>query len=187
MGKLKLFMALLGGKPPGRHIEQHDIFFGIGERLKDLIPLIDNYWPEGRGYLHIDGWREVTAVEGYQIEINERADNISRDENKLFFINLGGYEEGLFDERHFKLLIVEKNMAAAVKKAKETPFYKTVQFPGASSHIDDRYELDVDDIYDINEILPLTQKEKYTLKITPGMTADSDILNLGYFKFDKLP
>ncbi|MGN6440105.1 MAG: DUF1543 domain-containing protein [Agriterribacter sp.] len=31
-------MLLLGCKPAGRHTEQHDVFFGIGASLKDLIP-----------------------------------------------------------------------------------------------------------------------------------------------------
>ncbi|MEP6700612.1 MAG: DUF1543 domain-containing protein, partial [Bacteroidota bacterium] len=30
----KLFMLLIGCKPLGRNIEQHDIFFGIGETIK---------------------------------------------------------------------------------------------------------------------------------------------------------
>jgi len=57
MSELKLFMVLLGCKPEGRHIEQHDIFFGIGYNLKELVPAMKEYWPGGR--IHIDAWREV--------------------------------------------------------------------------------------------------------------------------------
>ena len=34
----KLYMLLIGATPPERNIEQHDVFFGIGEKIKDLIP-----------------------------------------------------------------------------------------------------------------------------------------------------
>lgn len=44
--ELKLFMLLLGCKPPGRHTEQHDIFFGIAASLRDLVPEIQAFWPE---------------------------------------------------------------------------------------------------------------------------------------------
>ncbi|MFV8358664.1 DUF1543 domain-containing protein, partial [Flavobacterium sp. XS1P32] len=51
--ELKLYMLMLGCTPAGRLTEQHDIFFGIGKSLKDLIPQIKNFWPEAKGKLHI--------------------------------------------------------------------------------------------------------------------------------------
>jgi hypothetical protein len=35
---VKLFMLLLGSKAPGRHVEQHDFFFGIAASLRELVP-----------------------------------------------------------------------------------------------------------------------------------------------------
>jgi len=55
-------MLLLGCKPPGRNTEQHDIFFGIGSGLKELIPAIIDSWPEAKKKIHIDAWREVQFV-----------------------------------------------------------------------------------------------------------------------------
>ena len=54
----KLFMLLVGCKPPGRSTEQHDIFFDIGTDLKSLVPHIRDYWPEGGEKLHVDAWRQ---------------------------------------------------------------------------------------------------------------------------------
>lgn len=62
--QLKLFMVLLGSKAPGRHVEQHDFFFGIASALRDLVGEIKLFWPEAGDKIHIDAWREVTAVEG---------------------------------------------------------------------------------------------------------------------------
>ena len=41
----KLFMLLIGCTPADRHIEQHDVFFGIGESVKDLVPDLTEFWP----------------------------------------------------------------------------------------------------------------------------------------------
>lgn len=51
---LKLFMLLLGSKPPGRHVEQHDFFFGITSSISELVPEIKNFWPEAGDRIHID-------------------------------------------------------------------------------------------------------------------------------------
>ncbi|ULT43418.1 DUF1543 domain-containing protein [Niabella defluvii] len=68
----KLFYLLLGCTPAGRHTEQHDVFFCIGKDLKDIIPDIKAFW-RGSGKIHIDSWREVTAVDGCRISIIEKA------------------------------------------------------------------------------------------------------------------
>jgi len=188
MAAMKLFMLMLGCKPPGRHTEQHDTFFGIGETVKDLVPHINAFWPEAQGKLHVDAWREVSLVSGYSVQVVEQPGNADAELLRLFFINLGGYQEGLFDEPHFKVLTVQPNKSKAFAYAKDTPFYHQVHFPGAESHIDDKYGLDVDDLHEIADILPAGQKAEYALRITPAPdNAPEDQIHLGYFKLDKLP
>ena len=72
MGELKLYMLLLGCRPNGRLTEQHDVYFGIAKNLKALIPHIKNFWPEAKGNIHIDAWREVTRVNDHSITIIDR-------------------------------------------------------------------------------------------------------------------
>lgn len=43
---LTLYMVQLGGRPKGRLIEQHDIFFGAASQVSDLIGDINEHWPE---------------------------------------------------------------------------------------------------------------------------------------------
>ena len=71
MKEYKLFMLLLGCRPVGRNTEQHDIYFGIAENLKDLIPSIKSFW-KSSGSIHIDAWRIVNNEDGYQIKITEK-------------------------------------------------------------------------------------------------------------------
>ena len=66
---LKLYMVMIGCRPKGRFTEQHDIFFGIGNSLKELIPKMKAFWPEAKGKIHIDAWREVTVVDNCIIEV----------------------------------------------------------------------------------------------------------------------
>ena len=61
-------MLLIGANPPERNIEQHDVFFGIGDSIKDLVPDVMAFWP-GNNKLHFDAWREVTNVNGYKVEV----------------------------------------------------------------------------------------------------------------------
>lgn len=180
-------MLLLGCKPKGRHTEQHDVFFGIAKELKELVPEIKAFWPEANGKIHIDAWREVKQVDGNAIRITERKNNSdTSDEKKLFFINLGGYKENEFDEFHYKVLTVSADNAGAIAAAKQTAFYKHTNFKGADSHIDDKYGVDVDDIYAIEDILPAAIKEKYMIRIKPGSGSRPDELYMGYFRLDKL-
>ncbi len=178
-------MIMLGCTPKGRLTEQHDIFFGIGNSLFDLKQDMLDFWPEAEGKIHLDAWQKVTQIEHYTITIEARENNVTQ-EQKLFFINLGGYKENEFEEYHYKVLAVAKNKAEAIKKAKATTFYKHCGFKGATSHIDDKYGVDVDDIHEIDDILPPKFKEKYQLKITPSTTQKEDEKHIGYLKFDKI-
>jgi len=180
-----LFMVMLGCSPAGRLTEQHDVFFGIGKNLKELVPDMKTFWTEAKGKIHIDAWRKVSFVDSFKIEVVSQEENLSNPE-KLFFINLGGYKENEFEEYHYKVLTVAKNKAEAIKKSKQTTFYKHCGFKGATSHIDDKYGVDVDDIYEIEDILSSKFKEKFKLKITKINSTEEDTLEIGYLKIDKL-
>jgi len=186
MPQPKLFMLLIGCTPPGRHIEQHDIFFGIANSLQELIPDIEAFWPEPER-IHIDAWREVTVVDGYQVKtLLKDSDIVENQKQKLFFINLGGYQENKFEEQHYMLLTVKADRSAAFKEAKETLFFKNNHFTGANSHIDDKYGIDVDDLYEIIDILSPAHKQQYQITLIAGTDLKEDPINLGYLKLSRL-
>ena len=184
--KNKLYLVLLGSKAARRNVEQHDYFFGIGNSIKDLVPQMKVFWPEAGASLHVDGWREVTAVEGYRIEVIEKDTESDLSGPQLFFINLGGYLSGKLIEQHHIILSVKDDRAMAIQDAKKTLFYKTNSIKGANSHIDEKYGVDVDEIYKIEEILDPALKSKFRIKITQADALEEDKIELGYFKLDKL-
>lgn len=164
---LTLFMVQLGARPKGRLIEQHDIFFGVANQISELIEDINQHWPEVKNKWHIDAYRAISKVDNYAIRLvessseTERANDVeSSNDLKLFFINLGGYQRGSFEEFHYKLLIVAATQADAIKQAKQSEFckaftYKDKESPfNAASHIDDKFEVDIDDIYNVNDLIP---------------------------------
>lgn len=180
-------MVMLGCKPPGRFTEQHDIFFGIGSSLSDLVPQMKSFWKEAAGQIHIDAWREITQVDDYAITIADKSNAAtSTQKEKLFFINLGGYKQNEFEEYHYKIIAVAADKGTAVRSAKQTTFYKHVGFKGAESHIDDKYGIDVDDIYQIEDILPAHIKEKYAISLSVAKDNPQDELHIGYVKIEKL-
>ena len=178
-------MLLIGCSPPGRHIEQHDVFFGIADHIADLIPDVLQFWPETKGKIHFDAWREVKSVNGFTVKILTAPP--LNNTHHLFFINLGGYKQNEFEEFHYKMIVAAKDKGEAIHLSKQTAFYKHTGFKGASSHIDDKYGIDVDDIYAIRDILPATIKSKYFISLEPSSPdLPEDEIHLGYFRIDKL-
>lgn len=185
---MKLFMVLVGCTPKGRNTEQHDVFFGIASNLSLLIPDIINWWPEAEGRIHIDAWREVNYVEGFTVTI-ERNTGIQKSlsaEHRLFFINLGGYKPYEFEEYHYKMLAAATTKSAAIQASKQTAFFLHTGFEGAISHIDDKYGIDVDDVFEIADILDEKFKKEYKLSLNRVDSSATDELHIGYLKLNKI-
>lgn len=176
---------MIGCRPKCRYTEQHDIFFGIGNSVKELIPQMNEFWPEAKGNFHIDAWREVNFVENYKIEVVPKG-TATANSSQLFFINLGGYKENEFEEYHYKLLSVGDSLSEVTKKAKETVFYKHFGFKGATSHIDDKFGIDIDDTYKVKEILVPTFTNNFDIQISKTEISDEDVLHIGYLNLDKI-
>ncbi|WP_314885704.1 DUF1543 domain-containing protein [Psychrobacter immobilis] len=188
-------MVQLGGRPKGRLIEQHDIFFGVANQVSELIDDINNHWPEVNNKWHIDSYRAITKVGNHTVKLIE-SDNQAANDNvlKLFFINLGGYQQGSFEEFHHKLLIVAATQAEAIKQAKQSEFYQQFTYKdkdtpfNAASHIDDKFEVDIDDIYNVNDLVSNIQ-----ILIEPRIhnshelaNADEDKEYVGYLSIKNL-
>ncbi|MGU3375918.1 DUF1543 domain-containing protein [Chryseobacterium sp. M5A1_1a] len=182
---MKLFYIILGATPKGRNIEQHDVFFGIAENLKDLVPDMKDFWKEANGKIHLDCYQEVKFADGYEVKIVEKDEKSS--EEQLYFLNLGGYKRGFFEEFHEQHLMVGQSMGEMVKRARATEFYQTMGFEGAVSHIDDKHGVDIDDIFNVSDILPEKMKEKYSIVLQKSEAEDQENpMGLGYLNIDKI-
>ena len=115
---MKLFYVILGATPKGRNIEQHDVFFGIAENFDDLIPEMKNFWKDAK--IHVDCYQEVRFADGFEVKVIEK--NSEKLSDQLFFINLGGYKLGHFEEFHEQHLMVGKSLSDVIKRVKQTDF-----------------------------------------------------------------
>ena len=179
---MNLYMVLLGCRPEGRLTEQHDVFFGVGEDLKSLLPKMKKFWPGVS--LHIDAYRVVKKVGDYEIKIKDASSaGISDTSLKLFFINLGGYNPPEFEEYHKKILVVAENISQAIAHCKGDGFYSSGQTleSSARSHIDDKME--VDDVINVNELI-----KDYSLDIHKPAFSDKfeEEIYIGYIPLSKI-
>lgn len=112
-----LYIVMLGGRHPRARIEVHDVLFAVADSLEDSYAQLRADWfgsPEG---LHIDSWLEVDGIGDYKLELGNQAP--AAGDPRLYFINLGGYEEGTFGEAHRYLLVTARDKAEAKAKGKQ--------------------------------------------------------------------
>jgi hypothetical protein len=176
----KLFLVLLGCRPDGRNTEQHDVFFGVGETLAELVPQMKAFWLGTK--LHVDAYWAIEQVGEYGVTVQDTSDN--REVTiplSLFFINLGAYRPPDFEEYHKKIVIVAKDIGEAVRIAKQDEFYQAGQSLGESarSHVDDKFE--IDDLIEIQLLLP-----RHTIRVQHGEATHPAEMHIGYIPFSRL-
>lgn len=109
--------------------------------------------------MHIDAWTKVEYADGYKVKIQPKSEPMSESEQKLYFINLGGYKESEFEEYHQKLFVVAPAVSEAIGKIIDNDFMKAYSPESlglaGSAHLDDQYKIDfeADDIVCVSEAI----------------------------------
>ena len=120
---LSLFIVVLGGRSLKSNIEIHDVRWVLGESLEDTFPELRQQWLGKINGLHIDSYKRIKYVDGYKIEVSQSNRNNSikskKEEESLWFINLGGYNPKKMYEEHEFTLVVAKKAIEAKKKARK--------------------------------------------------------------------
>ena len=115
-----LFIVMLGGRHARANTEVHDVVLAVGDSLEDVYPQLKNAWFGEQKGLHIDAWAQIygVAFEGknYQIQFTDAAPNQA--DQKLYLLNLGGYDAGEFGELHRYVLVVAQNAMVAKQRGK---------------------------------------------------------------------
>ncbi|HBK49800.1 MULTISPECIES: DUF1543 domain-containing protein [Pseudomonas] len=136
-----LYVVMLGGRHPRANIEVHDVLFAQADSLEQAYPHLRQAWFGSRTGLHIDAWMEVDGIDRYRVAFSQVAPGPH--DPRLFFINLGGYEPGVFGEAHHYLLVVARDKAEARQLGKQR-----LQADWLKPHTD--AVLDVDDCLPID-------------------------------------
>jgi hypothetical protein len=113
---MKLFAVIVGGEVEGCHVELHDTRFVAGERIEDCYEALKAQWWGTPESLHLDAWGPLEWADGYRVEIVGKAVELD-DVQRLWHLNLGGYDPALFEELHRNLFMVAPDWRGAKTRA----------------------------------------------------------------------
>lgn len=128
---MKLFAIYIGGEVEGANIELHDMRFVVAPSITETYDDLRRQWWGIPKSLHIDCWAEIDQVDGYDVLL--RPEPFGGPE-RLYYVNLGGYAEGEFLEKHKNVFVV----ADSVPKAKSRALKSAAEW--REPHRDDMYE-----------------------------------------------
>ncbi|MDF0544116.1 DUF1543 domain-containing protein [Sphingobium sp. H39-3-25] len=114
---MKLFAIYIGGEHHAAHIEVHDVRFVVAPSLKATHAELRRQWWGTPGTLHIDCWAEIDHVDGYDVRLRPE---VYKGRERLFFVNLGGYDPTDFAEQHRNMFVVAENATQAKARAMAT-------------------------------------------------------------------
>ena len=111
---MKLFAIYIGGELEGANIELHDMRFVVAPSIVDTHDELRRQWWGIPKSLHIDCWAEISGVDGYEVSL--RSEPFTGPE-KLYYVNIGGYERGEFLEKHKNVFVVATSVTDAKRRA----------------------------------------------------------------------
>jgi hypothetical protein len=114
---MKLFAFYIGGETPNSLIELHDVRVLAAERMEDAYDAIRKSWWGTPESLHLDCWGELTSADGHNITLEKEP---PQGEDKLWFVNLGGYDPDDFNELHKNVFVVAPSESKAKVRALKT-------------------------------------------------------------------
>ncbi len=112
---MKLLMFYVGGDCGNSNVELHDVRFSIGETTDDCHADLRKQWWGDPKSLHLDCWGEVEQADGYDVTLSQEAPHEPAE--RLFFVNLGGYDREQFSELHKNILLVARDAKSATATA----------------------------------------------------------------------
>jgi hypothetical protein len=150
---MKLFIIYIGGTHEKAFIEVHDMRFIIADKIEDTYEELKRTWWGTPRSLHLDAWGALEYADGHNIILKDKP---STAENKLYFINLGGYDSKSFTEQHKNVFVV----APTESKAKVKALKQILDWE--AHHRDYQFELD-----DILEVTNLAKKDNLYIHLEP--------------------
>jgi len=151
----KLFLVYLGGRAPRANIELHDVQFVAGDSIEDTFEQLRKRWFGTVQGLHLDAYLEVKFVDRFRIEL--RRDPSAQPE-KLYFVNLGGYDPASVAELHQFGLFVASTVTDAKDKAKKALLTRSLQ-----QH--------KDDLFDVDDCVPVGEVAEHFVHLVPDSRA----------------
>jgi hypothetical protein len=113
---MHLFVIYIGGSHSQSLIELHDMRFMVANTIEETYEALRQSWWGIPTSLHLDAWGILHHVDGHNILVSEKPPQ-NKTANKLYFVNLGGYDKHQFTELHENLFVVARDEDEAKKRA----------------------------------------------------------------------
>lgn len=112
---MHLFVIYIGGSHSQSLIELHDMRFAIANNIEETYDTLRQSWWGTPTSLHLDAWGILNYADGHNVLISDHPpENVT---NKLYFVNLGGYDQRQFTELHKNTFVVATDEHQAKQKA----------------------------------------------------------------------
>ena len=139
--KLRPYAILLGGKHSDALLELHDLKLVMAESQPKAFKAVANLWFGDPATAHVDAWQDLSQVDGHVFADASDAEKAV----KLYFVNMGAYQKGVFAEEHHYFFVIASSINGAKQKAK-----LALALGRSLPHVDNA-EL-IDDIIEIENI-----------------------------------
>lgn len=139
---MKLYMFYVGGNAGKSNIEVHDVQFVVAQQPTDAWPALREAWFGDKDKIHVDGYAIINWVDGYRVELRREP---AMHQQRLYFVNVGGYKPLTLAELHEFDLFVASTATVAKQKAINTLLVDSQQ-----QHKDNLK--DVDDCVLLNQV-----------------------------------
>lgn len=154
-----LFMIYVGGRADKANIELHDVLFAAGKTIADTHEQLRAKWFGSPESLHLDSYLRIDNVDGYRVRLQP---DPPQHREKLFFVNLGGYDPASIAELHEFGLFVETSSGAAKVRAKNTLLHG-------------RQQQHKDDLFAVDDCLVLSSVDRYFVHLQRGGEAQPQV------------
>jgi hypothetical protein len=151
---MKLYVIFIGGSTTQSLIELHDMKFIVADKIEDTYAELKNTWWGTPESLHIDAWGALHYADGYEVHL--KTEPAQNQEDKLYFVNLGGYDKNEFTELHKNVFVVANSESKAKVKALK-------QILDWQAHHKDS-QCDVDKIIQVAQVV---NDKKYYIHLVP--------------------
>ncbi|HEX7665912.1 MAG TPA: DUF1543 domain-containing protein, partial [Polyangiaceae bacterium] len=111
---MKLFAIYVGGEHPRANIELHDMRFVVARTVTETYDELRRQWWGTPDSLHIDAWAAIDHADGYDVELSPEP---FTGPERLYYVNLGGYDEAEFTEKHRNVFVVARTILEAKTRA----------------------------------------------------------------------
>ncbi|MCE2572736.1 DUF1543 domain-containing protein [Motilimonas eburnea] len=132
-----LYLAYLGGRLSGGHIEMHDVRFVHGETIRATYGQLKQQWVGNKQGAHLDAYIRLHHIDGYQITLSTEPSPGPW----LYFVNFGGYHAQQLAELHQFFVVVAESPENAKQRAWQKLQHNR-SIPWLQAHLDDLKQVD---------------------------------------------